>query len=921
MSADRFSRVMELFQQACRLAGEERARFLDQECPNDATLRSEVENLLAHDAKGRGPFRTDAAGGGAALLARALATDAAATDDMPAQIGTYRILRKIGAGGMGAVYEAEQQSPRRTVAIKVIRPELASPALLRRFEQEAQVLGRLQHPGIAQIFEAGAADTPRGPQMFLAMELIRGETLLEHANRATPPLDTRQRLALLARVCDAVQHAHQRGVIHRDLKPSNILVTPEEPLEATGIAETHRAGAASGVDSTLGSRDASLAHVGQPKILDFGVARATDSDLQITTVQTGVGQLVGTLPYMSPEQVSGDPAEIDTRSDVYALGVILYQLLTGKLPHDLSNRSVADAVRVIQAEPPTRLGTFSRLFKGEVETIVFKALEKNKTRRYQSAAELGADLRRYLAGLPIEAKRDSNWYVLQKTLRRYRQLTAAGALLVVLALVSSVWLAILYNRSETNARIARDQSDAARKATDKAVEEADRARQATAQAVAAREQAEHEATKAKQINRVLRRIFQGADPRVSRGKDPTVRELLNNFGGIVLAELESQPDIRAAVVGTLGQTYSSLGDYERALSLLREQYDYHKSVASEETADLLADAASSLASALGALGRWDESEILTREALKIHRKTRGEESQTVAWDIHCLGVVLQYKGDLAAAEPLLRESLAYLRERKPDPGMPLENEQSLLADAIEGLAVLLYQKQKFDEAEPLAREALQIAREKLGEDHPDTAEIWNTVGSIVRIRGDLAQAGECYSNALRIIRKARGDEHIETAAAAANLALVYYNTGKYAEAAELYRQASEIRRVKTPGEIQLAESLSGWGASLSYIGKAAEGEPLLREALDLRHKTLPPGDGRVALTASNLGMCLTALEKYEEAEALLVEAFPILRKTRGDKHRGTRDTLERIIKLYEAWNRPEELEKYKAIRAELDEAK
>lgn len=318
------------------------------------------------------------------------------------RIGLFTVRSVLGVGGMGSVYVAEQDRPRRTVAIKVIRRELSTASLLRRFEHEAEVLGRLQHPGIAQVFEAGSAPmtspdgVDRGQQPFIAMELVRGLNLSKHAEEQA--LDTRARLELVAKICDAVHHAHQRGVIHRDLKPGNIIVEPD----------------------------------GNPKILDFGVARAADADLRVTTLQTSIGQLIGTLPYMSPEQVLGDSTEVDTRSDVYALGVILYQLLTGRLPHDVASRSIPDAARVIREESPTRLSSVSRMFRGEIDTIVSKALEKDKRRRYQSAADLAEDIRRHLSGDPILARQDSAVYILRKQLKRHK-FAAAFACLTVLA--------------------------------------------------------------------------------------------------------------------------------------------------------------------------------------------------------------------------------------------------------------------------------------------------------------------------------------------------------------------------------------------------------------------------------------------------------------------------------------------------------
>src|SRR5215831_8724338 len=285
---------------------------------------------------------------------------------LPPSVGRYRILQLVGEGGMGVVYEAEQEHPRRIVALKVMKPGIAGPEQVRRFEHESRVLGRLQHPGIAQIYEAGTADAGFGPQHYFAMEFIRGQSLREYAQALH--LNVRQRLELMIKICDAVHHAHQRGVIHRDLKPGNILV------------------------------DAS----GQPKILDFGVARSTDSDAHATR-QTDLGHLVGTLAYMSPEQVLGDPLELDTRSDVYALGVILYELLAGRLPYTVS-RNLPEAVQTIREEEPAPLSSIVRNYRGDIETIVAKALEKDKARRYASAAGLAADIRRYLTDEPIVAR-------------------------------------------------------------------------------------------------------------------------------------------------------------------------------------------------------------------------------------------------------------------------------------------------------------------------------------------------------------------------------------------------------------------------------------------------------------------------------------------------------------------------------------
>src|SRR3954447_12932708 len=356
--ADRSGQVWALFDRAADLPPAEQQALLEAACAGDHGLRAAVERLLADDA------RLAAAGGGASLkppLTRPTAEPAggaapprrAGEQPLPSHLGRYRLIRLLGEGGMGAVYEAEQDRPRRTVALKVIRPGLASPSLLKRFRHESQILGRLHHPGIAQVYEAGLDDDG---QPFFAMEFIRGLPLDEYARLRAQTLPAR--LELLARVCDAVQHAHDQAVLHRDLKPANIMV------EETG----------------------------HPKVLDFGVARAIDPDLLTAAGLTQADQLLGTPNYMSPEQVAGDPCAVDYRADVYALGVILFELATHRLPYRLENRPLAETARLILEEDPPRAGSINPELRGDVETIVAKALEKDRARRYQSAADPAGDL-------------------------------------------------------------------------------------------------------------------------------------------------------------------------------------------------------------------------------------------------------------------------------------------------------------------------------------------------------------------------------------------------------------------------------------------------------------------------------------------------------------------------------------------------
>jgi WD40 repeat protein len=409
-----------LFHEALGRPHPERDAFLAAACP-DPALRARVARLLAIDADLPDSF----------LDGRPPADPG---DGAPRRLGDFTLRRLLGEGGMGAVYEAEQSHPRRLVALKVIRAAIATPTLVRRFEREVAVLARLNHPGIAHIYEAGRAEGVGGQSVpYLAMEFVDGERLTEFVRSRN--LTVAARLDLMAQVCDAVQHAHERGVIHRDLKPGNILVVPHRDQSRVRVAT-----------------DAG----GVPKVLDFGIARlAEGTDGPGATVQTERGQVIGTLPYMSPEQVEGRPELMDHRCDIYALGAILYELLAGRPPLDVRDEALADAARVIREEDPSRLSTFNTAFRGDVETIVGKAIEKDPSRRYESAAALAADIRRHLRDEPIVARPSSALYQLRKFTKRNRALVL-GALGIFLAVCTGAVIATMFALREADARRAGD---------------------------------------------------------------------------------------------------------------------------------------------------------------------------------------------------------------------------------------------------------------------------------------------------------------------------------------------------------------------------------------------------------------------------------------------------------------------------------
>ena len=645
---------------------------------------------------------------------------------LPATIGRYRILRLLGEGGMGTVYEAEQEQPSRKVALKVLKAAWASPELIGRFARESQALGRLHHPGIAQIYEAGTADSDFGIQPYFAMELIHGMPLDKYAD--AHHLNTRQRLGLMIQICEAVQHAHQRGIIHRDLKPSNILVDEN----------------------------------GQPKILDFGVARVTDSDAQATR-QTDMGQLLGTLAYMSPEQVLADPLAVDTRSDVYSLGVILYELLAGKLPYTLT-RDLFGAVHTIREQDPVPLSSVNRVYRGDVESIVAKALEKDKGRRYASAANLAEDIRRYLEDEPIAAKPPSAAYQLQKFARRHKALVV-GVAAVFLALLAGV---VASTREASRARSAEKSALAAQQA---ATRERDRAVTAETQAeqdrnralasekqaladrnlaLAQKKRADTETATADAVNGFLQNdllaqasAYNQSGPTTKPDPDLKVRTALDRAAQRITGKFDQQPEVEASIRDTMGQTYSDLGLYPEA----RKQQE---------------------------------------RALELYRRVLGPENPKTLKAMDRLGITVVYQGKYSEALALFSQTLK-IERRVLGPQDP----ETLTA--MEGLASTYFYQQNSAQAEALYGQALEGRRQGLGSDHPATLRSMNGLASTYYQEGKFAQAAALFTEIIEARRRVLGPEHPDTLTAINNLANTYDADGKRAQAEVLYSQVLEIR--------------------------------------------------------------------------------------------------------------------------------
>ena len=734
------------------------------------------------------------------------ATPAAST--FPARVGHYKILGVLGEGGMGTVYEAEQDHPRRVVALKVIRGGSLSPQLLRRFEHESLVLGRLQHPGIAHVYEAGTIEGAGGnPVPFFAMELIRGVPLTTYA--ALKKLGTRERLDLIARICDAAYHAHQKGVIHRDLKPGNILVDES----------------------------------GQPKILDFGVARAIDSDIQ-QTLHTEIGQLVGTAPYMSPEQVGGDPDELDTRSDVYALGVVAYELLTGRLPYKLGRKTTHETVRVIREEEPTRLSSLDRTLRGDVETIVAKALEKDKVRRYQSAEALAGDIRRYLKDEPIAARPASTWYQLAKFSKRNKALVGGVVVSFVILLAGIAGTA-------WQARVARQRADELQQVSDfqanmlRQVDPTRAGKLLTADVQARFEEAiagagVSESARAGQVEN-----FMGQWKRVNA--TDAARALIDST--ILKPAVEAidkqfadQPLVDAALRQALADRYRDLGLYDAALPLQERALETRRRVLGEEHPQTLASI-NQMGVLLDSQGKLEEAERYYREALEKYRRVLGEEHPETLTSINNMGFLMWAEGKPSEAEPYFREALEKRRrllgETHPD-----------LLTSIANMGGLLHSQRKLDEAEPYYREALEKRRRVLGEEHPETLITIGNLGSLLRARGKLDEAEPYYREALEKSRRVLGEEHPDTLIAISNMGFLLRAEGKLDEAEPYYREAlTKYRRMMGNEHAETLISIDNLGALLGSQGKFAAAEAMLLPGAAIAAARLPVGhDVRLRLT-------------------------------------------------------------------------
>ncbi len=754
---------------------------------------------------------------------RGVAAEAAA---MPRQIGRYRVLEVIGRGGMGTVFLAEQVEPiRRQVAVKVIRSAIADTHTAYRFEAERQALARMSHPCIAQVYEAG--DTEAG-QPFFAMEYIPGEPITDYCDRACLTLD--QRLDLFTAVCGGIHHAHQKGILHRDIKPQNVLVATEQGKPV-------------------------------PKIIDFGIAKALD-EAHGGAGLTAHGMVVGTPSYLSPELVAADRADPDTRSDVYSLGVLLFELLTGTRPFGRPGDSFVQVVRqVAGGEVPapsarwkalsesqrgkraTRRGTtpagIARRLRGDLDWITLKATARERERRYDSAAELAADVERHRRIEPVEAGPPHRLYVLGKFLRRYRSAVVATAL-VVATLAAGVAARTL------------------------------EARRANREAAAAR-QAQ---TEAQQVVDFLIELFEVNDPGTARGNTVTARELLDRGAEKIRSRLADQPLSRARLLDTIGVVYRRMDLPEPAKPLLQKALEIRE--------DQLGPNHPDVATSLDHLGEVDwlggdyaAAQAALERALAIREKAFGPDDLSVAAALDDLGSVLVSQGEFKTAEPVLRRALA-IREKALGP------DDLLVAASLDDLGVLTLDRFDPAVAEPLLRRALAIREARLGADHPEVAVSANGLGiCLYRLHRD-AESAEVLSRALAIREKVFGPESAPVAQTLNNLSNPYLELGRQDEAeAAMVRAGAIFEKVLGPGHPRVGLVFTNLADFYLRRGDTRAAEALFRRAVGVLETALGPDHPNVSFPLRGLAESLHRQGRLVEGAVPCRRALAIREKAFG----------------------------------------
>lgn len=839
---------------------DERTAFLDAACADDPDLRTQVEALL--DVHGRlGSFLDTPPVSPPLQSSDGPDPDAtlqlASISEKPgSMIGRYKIIQEIGEGGFGTVFMAEQERPvRRVVALKIIKLGMDTRQVIARFEAERQALALMDHPNIARVLDAGATETGRP---YFVMELVRGVSITEYCNENK--LTVNQRLELFLRVCNAIQHAHQKGVIHRDLKPSNVLVTPQDGLPV-------------------------------PKVIDFGIAKATSQRLTEKTLFTEMRQFIGTPEYMSPDQAQINGLDVDTRTDVYSLGVLLYELLTGTTPFDgkkLRKMSYEEIRRTIrEVEPPrpsarVRVGTanegfqcglepsaLARALQGDLDWIVMQAMAKDRTRRYATAKGLADDIERSLAREPVSAGPPGAVYKSRKFIQRHRIGVVVGVL-VGLVIVVGFSLAtvglISANRSRAEMRVERDAADTARTEAEAArINEQEQRKIAEASAAEARRQA----VKSETLNTFLQDMLRSVGPSRALGREVSVRYILDETARkIDEGALADQPEVEASLRLTLGETYEALGvnrsaeaHLQRAVELLGQIFggDHTKTLRAKRT----------LARVLRSLGRYDSALALLQKTVEVQRRVLGEDDPETLATLSELGQTLAGSGQYDKAEPMLRRVL-------DDRRRVLGADHADTLESMCALGMACRASGATDEAELLLQQALARSQRAFGDEHPCTIRVMSDLGRLVEDKHQYNDAEALYRHVYEVDRKILGVDHPHTVLAMNDLLRVLRKAGKTQAIRPLVGERLErLKRIaEQPGARALALHAYAWELLSCEFEDMRDPEaalPLARRAVEL-------DEGHDANMLVTLAQAYEATGDLEDAIGAQSKAVEIARR-------------------------------------------
>ena len=868
MTADEFEELLAECLRRIDEGGVETLEEFSLEHPAYADrLRRRVQNLLEVDLLGHATTKSMAGG------------EMGRGEPALERVGPFKILDVLGEGGMGTVYLAEQKEPvRRRVALKIIKLGMDSKQVLHRFEVERQALAMMEHSSIAKVYEAGTTD--RG-QPYFVMEYVKGIPITDHCDQHNVSIEGR--LELFRKICAGVQHAHQKGVMHRDLKPSNVLVSVQE-----GEA--------------------------MPKIIDFGLARATDHRLTQATMFTEQGRIVGTPEYMSPEQAGLGGQDIDTRTDVYSLGVLLYELLVGELPfpaEDLRRAGFGEMERKIKEDDPpkpsTRLSSSSdgsehaarrrrtdtrslvRRLRTDLDWVVMKAIEKDRTRRYDTPAALADDLHRHLKHEPVLAGPPSAGYQLRKLVRRYRTQTVAASL-ILLTLVGGIIgtsigftrardSEILANQRSTDLAAALDEAEVARAAE---AEQRETAVAEASRATVAEELANQRVVELEQVTEFQATQIVQLDPEKMAVdlRDGVVKEARAAMerSGLDGAAIEERSSRLKELLAGANFTNLALDTLEanffaRALAAIDTQF--------VEQPRVMAQLLQASAYAMKELGLLELAAEPQQRALAIRRSDLGDEHLDTLASVNSMGALLVAQGKRAEAEPYLVEALEATRRL-------LGDDHHLTLSSISSMGWFLHVDDKLDEAEQHYLDALEGQRRVLGDEHPSTLTSIANLGGLLYSRSEFAEAEPYYREALDTRRRVLGDEHPDTLTSIALMGMVLQRQGKLDEAEPYHREALEVRRrVLGDDHPETVGSINNMGYWLQAQGKNAEAEPFLLEALEVSRRVLGASHPRTLQFINNVGAVYQRQGEFDAAEPYLREALTGRRRVLGDEHSAT----------------------------------